>query len=74
MTTRNIAGYSTLPGLRAQELTVAIDAGPIPVDEGHGIATDRAIRRRSLGDEREKIRELIIIVVHRLLPFALFQL
>ena len=53
-----------LAGLRAQELAVAIDAGPIPVDEGHGIATDRAIRRRSLGDEREKIRELIIIVVH----------
>lgn len=65
---------TSLARFRAQQFAVAINAGPIAVDERHGIAADRAIRRRPLGDEREKIRELIIIVVHRLLPFALFQL
>lgn len=63
-----------LSGLRAQELAVAIDAGPVAVDEGHGIAADRAIRRRPLGKEREQIRELDIVFVHELLPLALFQL
>lgn len=69
--TRNMAGYSTLPGLRAQELAVTIHAGPIAVDEGHGIAADRAIRRRTFGNER-KIREFILIFVHNSLPFSLF--
>lgn len=70
--TRNMAGYSTLPGLRAQELAIAIDAGPIPVDEGHGIAANRTIRWRTLGKKWEKIRQLVIVFVHDSLPFPLF--
>jgi hypothetical protein len=61
--TRNMAGHCTLPGLRSQELSVAIDAGPIPVDEFHGIATDRTIRWRPLINTG-KIRQLKILFFH----------
>lgn len=67
-------GYCTLPGLRPQEFAVAIDAGPVTVDEGHGIAADRAIRWRPLGNEWKKIRKLVIVFVHGFLPFPLFDL
>ena len=63
-----------LAGFRSQQFAVAIDAGPVTIDERHGIAADRAIRRRPLGNEWEKIRKLNILFVHRLLPFPLFQL
>ncbi|MDH4153898.1 MAG: hypothetical protein OEV01_08965 [Nitrospira sp.] len=39
-----------LAGLRAQELSIAVDTSPIAIDEGHGIAADGAIRRGSLID------------------------
>ena len=62
--TRNMAGHCTLPGLRPQELSVAIDTGPITVDERHRIAANRTIRWRPLGNEWEKIRQLDIVFVH----------
>ena len=40
-------------GFRSKELTIAIDTGPITIDEGHGIAADRTIRRRSFVDAWE---------------------
>ena len=58
-----MAGYSTLPSLRSQELSVAVHAGPIAVDKRHGIAADRAIRRRPLLEEG-KVRQLDIVFVH----------
>ena len=42
------------PALRSQQFAVAVDAGPISVDERHGVATDRAIRRRSLVQDRQR--------------------
>ena len=72
--TRNMADHCTLPGLRPQELAVAIDAGPVAVDKRHRIAADRAIRWRPLGNEWKKIRKLVIVLVHCFLPFPLFDL
>jgi hypothetical protein len=63
--TRNMAGHCTLPGLWSQELAVTIDASPIAVDKRHGIAADGTIRRRPLGNEGEKIRQLKILFFHR---------
>lgn len=63
-----------LAGLRSQELAVTIDASPIAVDKRHGIAADRAIRRRSLGNEWKKIWKLVIVFVHHFLAFPLFDL
>lgn len=63
-----------LARFRPQQFTIAIDTSPISVDEGHGIAADRAIRWRTFGEEREKIRELVIVFFHGpLLPFSLFN-
>lgn len=70
---RNMAGHCTLPGLGAQELTIAIDAGPIAVDERHWIAADRAIGRRAF-IEQGKIRQFKIVFVHDSLSFPLFDL
>ena len=56
-------------GFRSKQFPVAIDAGPIAVDESHGIAADRTVRRRSFIDARED-RELNIVFVHRSLPFS----
>lgn len=55
-------------GFRTKQFPVAIDAGPIAVDERHGIAADRTVRRRSFVEARED-RELNIVFVHRSLPF-----
>ena len=52
---------------RSQEFTVAIDAGPVAVDKGHGIATDRTVRRRSFvysGKNGQFDVEFDVVFVH----------
>ena len=52
-----------LARFRSQKLAVAIDTSPVAVDERHGIAADRAIRRRSFVESWEN-RQLYIVFVH----------
>jgi hypothetical protein len=54
-----------LTGFRAEQFSIAVDTGPISVDERHGIAADRAVGWRTLVKKR-KIRELDIVFVHDL--------
>ena len=61
--TRNMAGHCTLPRLRPQELTIAVDTGPIAVDKGHGVAANWAVGWRTLVKKWE-IWELNIVFVH----------
>ena len=71
--TRNMGDHCTLPGLRPQELAIAVDTGPIAVDKRHRIAADRTIRRRTFIEFR-KDRQFDIVFVHGSLPFPLFDL
>ena len=48
---------------RSQQFAVAIDTGPVAVDKGHGIATDRTVRRRPFVDSRENWK-LDIVFIH----------
>lgn len=65
--------YVPLTGFRSEQFAIAIDTGPIAVDEGHRITTDRTIRRRALVDPW-KNRELDIVFIHQFasLPVGAF--
>lgn len=39
--------------LRSEQFSVAVDAGPITIDKGHGVAAHGTFRRRALVDARE---------------------
>ena len=62
-----------LPGFRPEQFPVAIDTGPIAVDEGHRLAADRAVGWRTLVEDG-KIRQLKILFFHgaSILPAVLF--
>src|SRR6188768_1081812 len=52
---------------RSQKFPVAIDTGPVAVDKGHGIATDRTVRRRSFVDSGKNGQfdvEFDVVFVH----------
>ena len=62
------ADRCALSCLGTQQFAITIDAGPVTVDEGHGVAADRAVRRRSFINSRQD-RKFNIVFVH-LYPVA----
>ena len=58
-----------LPRFRAHQFAVAILAGPVSVHEGHGIAAEGTVGRRSLvedGQGRKLDIQLIVLSSHAL--------
>ena len=66
------ADRCALSCLGTQQFAITIDAGPVTVDEGHGVAADRAVRRRSFINSRQD-RKFNIVFVH-LYPVATGEL
>jgi hypothetical protein len=58
-----IASHRALSCLGTQQFAITVNACPITVDEGHGVAADRTVRRRSFIESRQD-RKLNIVFVH----------
>src|SRR6476469_11115607 len=59
----SFAGFASAR-FRSQQFAVAIDTGPVAVDKGHGIATDRTVGRRSFVDSGKNGQFDIVFVHH----------
>ena len=65
--TRATEPVTSLARFRPEELSVAIDAGPVAIDKFHRIAADRTVRRRTFIYERQFRQFKIVIVSHKII-------
>src|SRR6476469_2498957 len=59
----SFAGFASAR-FRSQQFAVAIDSGPVAVDKGHVIATDRTVGRRSFVDSGKNGQFVFVFVHH----------